>query len=96
MTKNRLASTIHSPSRAGVAQILGRRVRYLRAQLGLTQQELAGRVQIDRSYVSRVERGLLLPRLATLVQLAASLNVSVSELVRGIPVSNINIGPLMR
>ena len=93
MTNNKVdASTVHPASRAIVAQILGRRVRFLRAQLGITQQELASRFRprIDRSFVSRLERGLVLPRLATCVQLAAGLSVTLSELVRGIPISDPN------
>jgi len=65
-----------------LAKALGRRLRYLRAQTGLTQLELARRASMNRTYVSRLERGRILPRYVALVRLAESLGVSTAELVR--------------
>jgi transcriptional regulator with XRE-family HTH domain len=61
---------------------LGRRLRYLRAQLGVTQSELAQRTAMGRAYISKVEHGKILPRYATLVRMAVSLGVEVEDLVR--------------
>ena len=79
-------SNRHSVSRADfrgnqLARSLGRRLRYLRAQTGLTQFELGRKASMDRAYISRLERGRILPRYAALVRLANSLGVSVAIIV---------------
>jgi transcriptional regulator with XRE-family HTH domain len=71
------------PTAPKFAQTLGRRLRFLRARLGVSQQELAHRASLARSYLSALERGKAgSPRLLTLVRLATSLEVEVAELVR--------------
>jgi len=56
-------------------QLLGRRIKRLRSQLGLTQDALAERVQISPKYLSNIERGRENPTLDTLLRLARSLKV---------------------
>lgn len=56
-------------------QLLGRRIKRLRAHLGLTQDALAERVQISPKYLSNIERGRENPTLDTLLRLAKSLKV---------------------
>ena len=68
-----------------LAQALGRRLRYLRAQTGLTQLELGRKASMDRTYISRLERGRILPRYTAMVRLAESLGVSVADLVPHAP-----------
>lgn len=48
---------------------------------GLSQQELADRVGIGKSYISALELGYRAPNLNLLVKLADSLNVRPGELV---------------
>ncbi|MDH7577369.1 MAG: helix-turn-helix transcriptional regulator [Bacillota bacterium] len=60
---------------------LGRRIRSLRQQLGLTQEELGERAHIHYSYVGQVERGDKMPSLRTLKSLAAALNVDLHYLL---------------
>ena len=60
---------------------LGQRVNRLRVALGLSQEEFADRVQLDRTYVSGIERGLRNPTLLVLVRLARALNVSPAKLI---------------
>lgn len=83
-------SNRHSVPRVNVrenqlAKSLGRRLRYLRAQTGLTQFELGRKASMDRAYISRLERGRILPRYAALVRLASSLGVSVAVIVEQAP-----------
>ena len=61
-------------------QALGLRVKQLRAQLGLTQEELADRCDMFRTYMSRIESGAANPTLTMLYTLAAALEVSVQDL----------------
>jgi len=63
----------------GVA--FGARLKHLRQHREFSQLELAITADLDRSYISQLEGGRLLPSLTTLVKLAASLNVSIGELV---------------
>ena len=68
-----------------LAKALGQRLRYLRAQTGLTQVELGRRAGMARTYISRLERGRILPRFFALVRIAESLGVDITELVRSAP-----------
>jgi transcriptional regulator with XRE-family HTH domain len=69
-------------SASELARALGRKLRYLRAQSGFTQGELSRMVPMGRAYLSKLERGKILPRYLTLVRLAACLGVAPAELVR--------------
>ncbi|MDT8332871.1 helix-turn-helix transcriptional regulator [Roseomonas gilardii] len=60
---------------------LGERVNALRVALGLSQEDFAGRVGLDRTYVSGIERGLRNPTLLVLLRLAQALEVPVTELL---------------
>ena len=43
----------------------------------LTQEELARRIGTDKSYISRIERGLIVPTVATLYKIAAAMGMTV-------------------
>jgi len=73
-----------------LARNLGRRLRYLRAQTGMTQLELGRKASMDRAYISRLERGRILPRYSALVRLASSLGVSVAVIVEHAPTPSTN------
>lgn len=53
----------------------GRRLKFLREARGLSQQELSFHANLDRSYISDVERGTRNISLENIVKLAAALNV---------------------
>jgi transcriptional regulator with XRE-family HTH domain len=67
------------PSVVGVERDdqLGRRIRVLRTERGLTLTGLAARVGITRSFLSSVERGVAYPSLIVLRSIAAALEVPV-------------------
>ena len=56
-------------------------VRQLRKARGWSQEELAERADLNRSYVGEIERGLAVPSLVTLDKLALGLEVSASALL---------------
>lgn len=60
---------------------LGNRIRELRELHQVTQEELAERSGLFRTYLSRVEAGLANPTLTGLHQLAGGLGVSVPDLL---------------
>lgn len=58
-------------------------VRLFRQKSGLSQRQLALRMQVPRTYVSKIENEKALPTLASLKRLADALKVSVADLLRG-------------
>lgn len=62
-------------------KILGRNVREARKAVGLSQEELGMEVEIDRTYISGIERGVRNPSLDVIVKIADRLGVSPSELL---------------
>lgn len=40
-----------------IQEKVGQRIRELRGQLGISQEELAARANLDRTYITSVERG---------------------------------------
>ena len=48
-----------------------------RKNAGLTQAELSNRIGADKGYISRVERGLTIPTVATLYKIAAAMGMTV-------------------
>lgn len=63
-------------ARANVA----RNVRRLRVARGLSQEALAVDAGIERSYMSRIERGLENPSVAVLERIAIALRAEIAEL----------------
>lgn len=64
-----------------LARAIGRRIREAREDRGWTQQDLADRTGIRRPNVARLERGSGLPNLATLLKVAAGLEIALEQLV---------------
>lgn len=65
---------------AGVQFRFGRRVRQLRLAAGMTQEDLAHRCGLFRTYMSRIETGRANPTLTMIDALAGSLQVPVAQL----------------
>lgn len=62
-------------------KIVGKNVRALREQVGISQEELGFRSGLDRTYVSGVERGVRNPTVVVLARLAVALGVEPSALL---------------
>jgi len=60
---------------------LGKRIADYRDRLGITQDELASRAGIERSYMGTIERGERNPSYDKLVSIAKVLGVSIKDLV---------------
>jgi transcriptional regulator with XRE-family HTH domain len=65
-----------------IAVAFGHVLRAAREAAGLSQQTLALRAEIDRTYPSLLERGLRSPSLGTLMNLAPVLGVAPEALVK--------------
>src|SRR5580693_3785709 len=57
-------------------------VREIRRARHLSQRQLAGRMQVPRTYISKIENGKAIPTLGSLERLASALEVDVCQLVR--------------
>ncbi|WP_035812702.1 helix-turn-helix domain-containing protein [Jiangella gansuensis] len=64
-----------------VRAAFGRRVRELRKELGLSQEELADRADLHRTYVGSIERGERNVALINIHRLARALHVSPRDLL---------------
>lgn len=62
-------------------KMLGKRVRFLRKMMSLTQENLAEQVGLSSSFLGHIERGSRKASLETLVSLANALRVDVSYLL---------------
>jgi transcriptional regulator with XRE-family HTH domain len=58
----------------------GLRLRGLREKAGFSQEELAERAQVHRTYLSGIERGRRNPSLINLLRIARALKLSISVL----------------
>lgn len=63
-----------------ITLIFGQRIKTLRVQAGLTQMALASKCNLDRTYLSGIERGVRNPTLEIISTLAVGLDISVMEL----------------
>lgn len=61
---------------------LGHNVRRMRRVKKLSQEKLAFEAEIDRTYVSQIERGIINPSLLVLAKLASALDVDVVALLK--------------
>ena len=64
-----------------VAVAFGQVLRDCRDKVGLSEEELAGRADVDRTYVSLLERGRRQPSLEILFRLSRALGVAPATLV---------------
>ncbi len=60
-------------------------VRGIRHARGLSQRQLAARMEVPRTYISKIENGKAMPTLSSLARLAAALEASVADLLQGGP-----------
>lgn len=67
-----------------VKEAFGKILREIREQNGLSQQELADYSEIDRTYLSDLERGLHYPTLNVIYKLAEVLKIKPHELIQRI------------
>ena len=71
-------------------------IRNLRQRSGLSQRQLALRMGVPRTYVSKIENEKATPTLSSLSRLAAALDVSVPDLLRAcVPAHQDEINELM-
>ena len=66
----------------GVLVKFGQRVRAERTKLGLSQEKLASRAKVHRTYIGMIERAEKNITLENIEKVAKALNVSIEELMK--------------
>lgn len=61
---------------------LGKNIKKRRKELGLTQQELADKLNISLNFMGKIEVAFSKPSLDTLIEIADKLEIPVYELVK--------------
>ncbi len=64
-----------------VRAILARNIKSARKRLNISQEELASRTQIDRTYVSGIERQVRNPTITVVAKFAEALNTTTADLL---------------
>lgn len=64
-----------------VRAILARNIKAARSLLGWSQEELAARAEIDRTYISGVERQVRNPTITVVAKLAEALGTTTADLL---------------
>lgn len=72
------------PKEKSNAQTVGSNLRNFREGMGISQEELADRCGLHRTYVGSVERGERNISLDNIVRLANALNISPGQLLEGL------------
>jgi Predicted transcriptional regulator with C-terminal CBS domains len=70
--------------RHNIAKRFGQRIRKIRVQRKLSQEKLAAKADIDRAFLSGIERGVENPSLFTIQAIADALNTTAGNLMKGI------------
>jgi transcriptional regulator with XRE-family HTH domain len=70
------------PVSGGAGMQVASQVRELRRARHLSQRQLAGRMLVPRTYISKIENGKAIPTLGSLERLANALGVEMRQLVR--------------
>jgi transcriptional regulator with XRE-family HTH domain len=63
-------------------RVFAKRVRARRKELGISQEELADRAEVHRTYVSQVERALNNVSIDNIARISEALGIEASELLR--------------
>lgn len=62
-----------------IEEQIGNKIRNLRNQNGLTQEELADRTELTKGFISQLERGLTAPSVSTLSDIVECLGTNLSD-----------------
>ena len=63
-------------------QAVGQRIRYNRNKFGLTQEQLAEKIDVSVPHISRIENGTSQPSLQVLVDLCNALDITIDGLMQ--------------
>jgi len=65
-----------------IKQMIGARIKKIRTGKGITQEQLAEKININPKYLSSIERGKENPTLDILIKIARSLDVNLDDIFK--------------
>ena len=74
----------NTPEKIRFTNKLSGRIQKLREKQKISQEELAYKSKLNPAYISHLERGIYSPTLYVTWKIAKALDISLSELVKGI------------
>jgi transcriptional regulator with XRE-family HTH domain len=72
---------------------LGETIQKRRAEIGLSQEQVCGHTEMNRTYLSDIERGVSNPSFLVLWKLASALKVELWQLLQLVDLSDRTVGP---
>lgn len=82
MSERGAVSSAMAKAALTVEQAFGQVLRELREKAGLSQEQLALNCDLDRTFISMLERGVRQPSLTSIITLANALNVPADKIVK--------------
>ena len=79
---------IDNVTRDGIKKTIGENLKKLRKKAGLTQEELADRIDSRGEHISKIERGLVEPKIIMIYHICVVLGITVNELFYGQRIAN--------
>ncbi len=67
---------------SSLKQKIGKKIKRIRGEKGITQEQLAEKARISVDFLSLIERGRNAPSLGTLEKLSKALSISASDLLK--------------
>lgn len=61
--------------------LFGKRIMDRRLELNMSQEDLCNKILMSRIHLSRIERGLVLPNITTLLLICSALRISIDDLI---------------
>lgn len=71
-----------------IKKTIGMNLQRLRKQVGMTQEELGGRIMSNGDHISKIECGKVEPKIIMIYHICVALGISVNDLFRGQRLSN--------
>ena len=75
---------MHDQDQHRLTRVVGNRIRAIRREVGVSQHDLSELAQVHITSLSRIERGMTVPKLDMLARIAVALDTSVADLVQDI------------
>ncbi len=79
INKRAYNSEVRNQEKMGDDMRIGEKIKRLRLENGLTQEELANRCELSKGFISQVERDMTSPSIASLVDILESLGTNLNE-----------------
>lgn len=83
-------SGVNTNQKHDIKYRFGKAIRRRRRELDLSQEELAERSELHRTYISSIERGQRNPSLENIEKIAQALRISISDLFAKYSVEDVN------